>query len=215
MKRYLLAAVATGAIALATSALADDYQPAKAGTWIVDLRGSGVLPSGTDAITTAAGAATGLSVKATDDYKPTLGLTYFFTDHIAVEAILGTTQHTIRAVGPGVDLAVRDTWVLPPVVTLQYRPLPASRLNPYVGAGVNYMLFYGGSNKNGFVVKTPSGFGWAVQAGADIAVEGPWTLNADVKKVFFETNAKINGGAMYSHVHLDPMVVSLGFGRKF
>ena len=215
MKRYLFAAATIAALALANGALADDFQPAKAGAWIVDLRGSGVLPSGSDAITNAGGGATGLNVKATDDYKPTLGFTYFITDHIAVEAILGTTQHTIRAVGPGVDVAVRDTWVLPPVVTLQYRPLPATRLNPYVGAGVNYMLFYGGANKNGFVVKTPSGFGWALQAGADVAITGPWTLNADVKKVFFETTAKINNGALYSHVHLDPMVVSLGFGRKF
>ncbi|MDR3508744.1 MAG: OmpW family outer membrane protein [Caulobacteraceae bacterium] len=215
MNKSLFAAAGLAAFAMCSAAYADDFQPAHKGTWIVDVRASGVLPSTSDAITTAAGANTGLHVHVTDDYKPTLGFTYFIADHFAIEAILGTSHHEIRAQGPGTDILVRDTWVLPPVVTLQYRPAPASRLNPYVGAGVNYMLFYSGSNKNGFKVKTPSGFGYAVQAGADIAIKGPWTLNADVKKVFFETDAKINDGALRSKVNLDPWVVSVGFGRKF
>lgn len=215
MKKSLFVAAGLAALAACSYAQAEDYTPSKAGTWIVDLRATGVLPSNTDSIKTAAGADTGLKVHVSDSYTPTLGFTYFITDHIATEIILGTSQHIIKAMGPGTDVEVRDTWVLPPVVTLQYRPLPASRLNPYVGAGVNYMLFYSGSNKNGFTVKTPSGFGWALQAGADVAVKGPWVVNADVKKVFFETNAKINGGALYSHVNLDPWVVSVGLGRKF
>ncbi len=217
MKRslYIAAVVAAFLIPAASAVEAQDYQPAKAGTWLVDLRASGILPSTSNGINTAAGAATGLHVNVSDDYKPTLGFTYFFTDHIAAELILGTSQHDIRAQGPGTNILVHKTWVLPPVLTVQYRPAPASRINPYVGAGVNYMLFYSGSNQNGFTVKTPNGFGWALQGGADIALAGPWTLNADVKKVFFETDAKINGGALTSQVHLDPWVASLGIGRKF
>ena len=52
-------------------------------------------------------------------------------------------------------------------------------------------------------------------AGADIALQGPWSLNVDVKKVFFDTTATINNGALHSDVTIDPMVVSVGIGRKF
>jgi outer membrane protein len=48
-----------------------------------------------------------------------------------------------------------------------------------------------------------------------VAITGPWTLNVDVKKVWFGTTATINGGALTSDVNLDPLVVSVGFGRKF
>ena len=215
MKTALFAVTAVAGLLIGASAQAQDFQPAKAGTWIIDARITDVSPTTSDAIVTSGGSATGLHVHASNNFTPTLGFTYLITDHVSVEAILGTSFHHIKALGAGTDVVVRDTWVLPPVVTVQYRFAPAARVDPYVGAGVNYMLFYGGSDKNGFTVKTPNGFGYALQAGVDVAVKGPWVINADVKKVYFNTKASINGGALKSTVHLDPWVVSLGLGRKF
>ncbi len=146
---------------------------------------------------------------------PTLGFTYFFTDKIAVEAILGTTQHEIRAKGGATDVEVHKTWVLPPVVTVQYHPMTAAKVSPYVGAGINAMIFYSGKNKNGFDVDLDNGIGWALQAGADVALSGPWSLNLDAKKVLFNTDADINNGALKSDVQLDPWVLSAGISRRF
>lgn len=196
-------------------ASAQDWQVARKGDWIVTGRVTDVASGADDAITTAAGAATGLRVDVGDSVMPTLGFTYFVTDNISVEAILGATRHEIRAQGPATDVAVHETWVLPPVVTLQYRPAPEARVSPYVGAGLNYMVFFNGDNRNGFDVNLDNGFGYALQAGADIAVSGPWTVNLDVKKVWFNTDAEINGGTLKSDVNLDPWVISLGLGRKF
>ena len=214
-----LVAIATAAVGtpvLAQSAAADAAWTApRAGDWIVNGRVTDVLAQADDAITTAAGADSGLHVDVGDSVMPTLGFTYFLTDHLAVEAILGATQHEIRAQGGTTDVAVHETWVLPPVVTLQYRPLTEGRFSPYVGAGVNYMVFFDGKDKNAFKVKLDDGFGYALQAGADIGVKGPWSLNVDVKKVWFNTDADINDGALKSDVNLDPWVVSVGFGRKF
>lgn len=221
MKRKLTLAAAlammaaSGAAGGAMAQSSGDWQVARKGDWIVTGRITQVSSGADDAITTAGGAATGLNVDVGDDIMPTLGFTYFLTDNISVEAILGATQHEIRARGPGVDVAVHETWVLPPVVTLQYRPMPEARVSPYVGAGVNYMLFFDGEDRNGFTVELEDGFGYALQAGADVALTGPWTLNLDVKKVWFDTEATINGGALKSEVNLDPWVVSLGVGRKF
>ncbi len=213
-----IAAAAVGTPVLAQSAAgstADAWTAPRAGDWIVTGRVTDVFSQADDAVTTAAGADSGLHVDVGDSVMPTLGFTYFLTDHLAVEAILGATQHEIRAQGGATDVAVHETWVLPPVVTLQYRPLTEGRFSPYVGAGVNYMVFFNGEDKNNFKVKLDDGFGYALQAGADIGVKGPWSLNVDVKKVWFNTDADINDGALKSDVDLDPWVVSVGFGRKF
>ena len=222
MKRKMTLAAAVAVMTLASGAAtgamaqsANDWQVARKGDWIVTGRITEVSSGADDSIFTGGGVDTGLNVDVGHDVMPTLGFTYFLTDNISVEAILGATQHQIRAQGGGTDVAVHETWVLPPVVTLQYRPMPEARVSPYVGAGINYMLFFDGKDQNGFTVDLEDGFGYALQAGADIALTGPWTLNVDVKKVWFETEATINGGALTSDVNLDPWVVSVGFGRKF
>ena len=222
MKRNMTLAAAVAVMTLATGAAtgasaqtANDWQVARKGDWIVTGRITDVSSSADDSIFTAAGADTGLDVDVGNSVMPTLGFTNFLTDNISVEAILGATRHEIRAQGGATDVAVHETWVLPPVVTLQYRPIPEARVSPYIGAGVNYMLFFDGKDQNGFTVDLEDGFGYALQAGADIAMTGPWTVNVDVKKVWFDTGATVNGGALTSDVNLDPLVVSVGVGRKF
>lgn len=222
MKRNMTLAAAVAVMTLATGAAtgasaqtANDWQVARKGDWIVTGRITDVSSGADDSIFTSAGVDTGLNVDVGNSTMPTLGFTYFLTDNLSVEAILGATQHEIRAQGGATDVAVHETWVLPPVVTLQYRPMPEARVSPYVGAGLNYMLFFEGQDRNGFTVDLEDGFGYALQAGADVAITGPWTLNVDVKKVWFDSNATINGGALTSDVNLDPLVVSVGFGRKF
>lgn len=216
LKTLILSAAAVAAFAApAMAQTTTAWEMPKKGDFIVTGRVTDVFSQADNAITTSAGADTGLKVDVGDSVMPTLGFTYFLTDHLAVEAILGTTKHDIRAQGGGTDALVHETWVLPPVVTLQYRPLSSGRVSPYVGAGVNYMLFYSGKDKNGFTVDLDNGFGYALQAGADIGIQGPWSLNVDVKKVWFNTDANINDGALKSDVDLDPWVVSVGVGRKF
>lgn len=214
MKTALLSALALCAVGVG-SANAQDFTPNAKGDLIVHARLTRVAPASDAAITTSAGAASGLKAHVGDDMKPTLGFTYFLSDKVAAEVILGTTQHEIRAQGAGTDVLVHKTWVLPPVVTLQYHPLPAARVSPYVGAGLNYMLFYGGGDKNGFKVKVDDGFGYALQAGVNVKLKNSWLINADVKKVFFSTDAAINGGALKAKVDLDPLVSSIGLSHQF
>ncbi len=216
MKRIALALGTVAAVALMAGAVqAQDFTGKAKGQWMVNTRITSVAPDESGRILTAAGADAGLSVDVDADTKPTLGIAYFLTDNIAVDVTLGTTKHTIKAKGPGTDVKVHETMVLPPVVTLQYHFNPKGQVSPYVGAGLNYMLFYSGKDKNGFKVDLDNGFGYALQGGVDVALKGNWSLNADVKKVWFETDAKINGGALKSKVKLDPVVASVGFGYKF
>lgn len=213
--KLLLALTVAAGLSAAPAFAAEPIKPKAKGDIVLNVRLTDVAPNAGDPILTAAGAATGLKADVKDDIKPTIGLSYFLTDKLAVEVIAGTTQHTVKAVGPGTDAVVHKTWVLPPVVSLQYHPLPGARVSPYVGAGLNYMLFYSGKDQNGFTVDLKDGFGYALQAGADIPINAAYNLNLDVKKVWFDTDARINGGALTSKVKLDPLVVSVGFGRRF
>ncbi len=215
MTTRLAAAVLLTAIAFAGAAEAQDFQPKAKGSTILNVRVTDVAPQGTDPIFTLAGAATGLRADASYDVMPTVGLTYFLSDHVAVEGIAGTTHHTVRAKGAATNLKVKETWVLPPVATVQYHFAPASRVSPYVGAGVNYMLFYGGSNKNGFKLKIDDGFGGALQAGVDIATGGRWAINLDAKKIFFKTDAVDRTASLKTKVTLNPWVLSAGMGYRF
>jgi outer membrane protein len=209
------AAALVAALAVAGVAQAQDFKPKAKGDIVLNVRVTDVAPTGSDPIVTLAGAATGLRAKASYDVMPTVGLTYFLTDNIAVEAIAGTTNHTVRAKGPGVDVKVKETWVLPPIVTLQYHFAPQARVSPYVGAGVNYMLFYSGSDKNGFNLHIDDGFGAALQAGVNIAMRDQWTINLDAKKVFFETDAVDRTNGIKTKVTLNPWVLSAGVGYRF
>jgi outer membrane protein len=217
MSRYILAAGAAAlvlAAASAASAQEQDFQPKAAGTWMLNLRVSDVAPTGSYPVK-ASGVATGITAEVSDSFAPTLGISYFITDNVAVELIAGTSRHTVSATAAGTTADVYSTWVLPPTLDLQYHPLPNARVSPYVGAGVNYMLFYAGSDEPGYTTKVHDGFGWVAQAGVDVATRGPWSLNLDAKKIFFRTDAEINGGALTTRVKLDPWVLSVGLGRKF
>lgn len=210
-----MALAAAAALSFAGAAQAQSFEPKAAGRVMLNVRASVVAPTGDDAITTLGGAATGLSAKVSDDVMPTIGVSWFFTDHLALEVIAGTTKHTVKAVGGGTNVKVKETWVLPPVVSLQYHFAPQSRFSPYVGAGVNYMVFWGGKDRNGFQLDVKDGWGASLQAGADYALTGPWSANLDVKKVFFDTPATDAANGLKTKVKLDPWVVSAGLGYRF
>jgi outer membrane protein len=215
LKSLGLAAVAVGTLAAAGAAQAGPTLDFHKGSVLLNARVSVVDPPNSSEIVTSAGAATGLSTTQSTSVVPTVGIDYFFTDNISAELVLGTSHHTIRAVGPSTDVVVRKTWVLPPILTLKYHFNPKGQVSPYLGAGLNAMFFYSGHDYNGFTTKVGNGVGVALQAGGDVALTDRVNLNLDVKKVFFRTDATINGGALKSRVRLDPWVFSAGIGYRF
>ena len=145
--------------------------------------------------------------------------------HIGAELIVATTKH--KATGRGSIAAidtVASTWVLPPTLTLQYHLAPTGKIRPYVGAGVNYTVFYAenasdalegalGSTK----VRMSDSAGYALQAGVDVDI-GPRTfLNVDVKYIDIDTTARLTtaAGTNRVRVSIDPLVIGVGVGMRF
>lgn len=206
-------AVATpdlSAISKDKPAASDVLKKTNAGDWMVRLRALGVIPdeSGTTSI--------GGKVSVDDSVIPELDITYFITNKIAAELVLGTAEHTVKVKDLGLN--VTDTWLLPPTLTVQYHPFDEGNFRPYVGAGLNYTFFYDEQVNTTAVshARFDDALGYALQAGVDYGISEHWALNLDVKKIFLQTDLSLDYGAITAkNVNLDPWLVGVGISYRF
>ncbi len=204
------------AVCLVTgNALAQNYR--QAGDWIVRA-GLGVVAPDGDGSDISAGNGLGLppgNVDVDDGYAATITVAYMVTDHIGVELLASTPfNHDIDYTGLG-DIAETDH--LPPTLSLQYHFGPFGRIQPYVGAGVNYTIFFNEDTKgaaNGTTLNLEDSVGLAVQGGFDWHFGNNWLVNADFRWIDIEPKGEINGVDI-GDVEIDPYVVSLNVGYNF
>ena len=205
----LFTAILLAAASLPAAAADDTSDPA--GHFQIRLRGVGVLPSPSANIVIS-GSGIGGTTKVTDSMVPEADLTYFLTSNIAIEAIAAVTKHSVSnsVAGP-----VASVWLLPPTVTAQYHFDPTGPIRPYIGAGINYTVFY--DAHSGLPnISFANNVGWALQGGVDIPLaDGPYFLNLDVKKLFLSTTIKAASGAVRASANLDPWLVGAGVGIRF
>lgn len=156
-----------------------------------------------------------LKTSVDTDYAPEIDFTYFFTKNIAAELIAATSNHVVKAN----DLVLGHAWVLPPALTLQYHFQPDAKFSPYIGAGINYSIFYGEDNGDGFTdLDVDNGLGYALQAGFDYWMNDNWGLNLDVKYIDVNVDVTVDSGATKLHandVDIDPWVFGAGVSYRF
>lgn len=222
---------------LATLGLASAAMPAmayEAGDWLVRGRIINVNPNDDSGTLSTDLGNLGKGVTVDSDTVPELDITYMITRNWGAELILGYSQHTVTLSGAAANavggsfsgsMNVIDTKVLPPTLTLQYHFMPDSNIRPYVGAGINYTYFFDESVPSssavaaaGDKVKLDSSWGFAAQAGVDIAINDDWFVNADVKYIDIDTTAHFTNTAAGSakiDADIDPFVFGIGIGRRF
>lgn len=212
---------------LAFLAAAAAAQPAyaEAGDWQVRLRGILLAPN--EKSGDILPAFPGQKVKVDNAFMPEVDVTYFLSDNVSLELIAATTKHNISGVSgaTGAIGKLASTWVLPPTLTVQYRPLPKGKVHPYVGAGVNYTLFYSEKASSGLEgavgntrVRLSDSFGIAAQVGVDIDISDRLFLNLDVKWADVDTRARLTttaAGVQRVKVALDPLIFGAGLGIRF
>ncbi len=215
---FLIAALTVGMSLLARSAHAE------AGDLGIRVRGIAVLPTdGSNGIQPTLGNS---SLRANDAAVPELDFTYFLTDHVAAELILATTRHQIEGRGGIGGLGnAASAWLLPPTLTLQYHFNPGSKLQPYVGAGINYTFFYGEDADGALVnavgatkVEADDSFGLAVQAGLDYRIADNLFFNVDIKYVRISTDVTLrtaNIGVQRTTLDINPVIIGVGLGYRF
>jgi outer membrane protein len=199
---------------LSSTALAADYSLPEAGDILVRARVLNVMPQEDATIT---GGVTGDQVTIDNSAIPELDFSYFVTDNIAFELIAAVTPHDVSTSDSSAGaLDIGKVWLLPPTLLAQYHYRELGAFKPYVGAGINYTVFY--NDKAGGSVTDASydnSFGPALQVGADYALDEHWMLNVDAKKIWINSDVRFNGGAIRADVDIDPWVVGVGLGYHF
>lgn len=168
----------------------------------------------------------GEKVRVSNSFMPEIDATYMATDHLGFELIASTTKHHAdgRTGTTGSIGRLASTWVLPPTLTAQYHFMPRAKVRPYVGAGINYTVFWNEKASDGLqaaVGRTPvhmnDSVGWAAQAGVDVDVTRKVFLNLDVKYIDIDTTAHLHTAAIGTQsvkLSLDPLVVGVGLGIR-
>jgi outer membrane protein len=186
-----------------------------AGHVIVRLRAMGVMPQNSSSQTSVGG-----HVEVTDQAAPQIDFSYFLTDHIAIEAIAGSSRHNVKLTGTAAgNIDVGSAWVLPPTITLEYHFWPHKRFSPYVGAGVNITFFYNTQANSPVIHKfgISTTAGAAVKVGFDYNICDNWFLNFDAEQIFANVSASANTalGHVSAKDSLNPLVLSAGIGYRF
>jgi outer membrane protein len=233
------------------SAFAPMLAQAEAGDIVVRLRATNVNPNtksslgettnsvyGAGTGATLYGATTGNTANLQVDANtiPELDISYYFTKNIAAELILAVgTRHDVSVSGTG-GLVAHDLGsvnLLPPTLTAQWHFNPDQMIDPYVGAGGAFVLGLDRkltANVSSGTAYLPiridrSAFGAVLQAGFDVNLQDKWLVNFDVKKIWFNTDVKLDtSGALgltpagyqkIDNLDINPLVVSVGIGKKF
>ncbi len=226
MKRIFLAVMALGLFCISSVNAQETQKSSDFKKWQVRLRGVGVVPDESAKIDIIGG-----DVNVSTAFIPELDFTYFFTKNVSAELILGTTKHDVHTVasdisavgGPtsyNVDLG--SVYLLPPTLTAQYHFIIADVFRPYIGAGVNYTIFYNAdAGKVVKGIKYDNAFGYAFQGGFDLMVSDKYFINIDCKKLILNTKVKVDasnlaaGLSIPADVDLNPWLVGFGVGMKF
>ena len=179
--------------------------------WQVRLRGVAVQPNEKAEVSTIGG-----DVNISNSFIPELDFTYFFNKNFAAELILGTSKHDVKVGNDEVSLG--SVRLLPPTVTLQYHFYPTKSLKPYVGAGLNYTIFYDVENGDTQGMDYKNNVGFALQGGVDYFVNDKFFLNVDIKKLYLKTDVDVDLGlpaTVPAEVKINPLLIGFGVGMKF
>jgi len=218
----LMATAAMGAVLVAGAAAA----PAQAEAGDVLLRVRGIMVAPNEKSGSILPAFPGEKAKVNNSFMPEVDFTYMATKNVGFELIASTTKHHATGTSgtTGSIGRLASTWVLPPTLTAQYHFAPDAKVRPYVGAGLNYTIFWNEKASDGLEaavgdtsVHMKDSFGWAAQAGVDFDITPKVFVNLDVKYIDIDTTARLRttaAGTQSVKLHLDPLVFGVGVGFR-
>lgn len=141
---------------------------------------------------------------------------YLFSDNWGFEVLAALPfSHDISLAADGTK--VGETKQLPPTLSVKYHFPTDSAFDPYVGAGLNYTLFFDEETTGpltGTSLDLDPSIGVATQAGFDWALNDTMMLNFDVRWMNIETDADLDG-VFLEKVEIDPLVFGITLGWKF
>lgn len=224
MRKYTLSA-----ICLALAAVSPLVAAHQQGDWIVRGGLTTVAPDESSSNILAGGADLGVALTVDNNTQLGLNVAYFVTDKINIELLAATPfKHDVNfsvtdPLGTGTRLG--EVTHLPPTLTANYYFNDASSaFQPYVGAGINYTIFFDesftGANSNAGLsdLSLDNSFGLSAQVGMDYQIDKKWHVNASVRFIDIATEASFKVGdadGKVSSIDIDPWVYTLSVGYTF
>ena len=146
----------------------------------------------------------------------TASVAYFATPTIAVDLLVALPfEHDITLNSDG--STVGSTQHLPPTLSLMWYPRLSDRWQPFVGAGVNYTLFFEEDTEGalaGSRLKLDESIGAAFAAGLEYTLTPKISLVLDVRYMDIDTEAELDGASL-GDVHIDPWAYGASVGYRF
>ncbi len=205
MKKSISGLLIGTSLLLSSAAMSSDM--------MVRMRAINVMPDESGSPTVIGG-----DVQLNNASVPEIDFTYFFNKNFALELILATTTHEASATKTALNnLDLGDVSLLPPTLTAQYH-FEMGKFKPYVGAGLNYTIFYGADPGIAKSVRYENSLGYALQLGGDYQIGDNLYLNLDIKKIYLSTDVHVStyaNGSVDAEVDINPLIVGLGLGFKF
>ncbi len=200
--------------AAAVAQTADQSDDLVAGTILLRGRALGVIPKHSSATINLIGG----HLRTSDSVAPEVDLSYFFTNHIALEGEIGFEHTTLSAENTRLGtIAIGKVSSVPLFIVPQYHFLPFSRFNPYLGVGLAILPYFNADPAGGLVrqLSVSSEIGAIFRLGFDYRVLGPWYVNFDVKKLILNAHATANDGRLSAGGQINPWVIGGGIGYRF
>lgn len=175
------------------------------GDWLVRFGGSYIDPKSDNSDI----------VSVDSQFGVTFNLSYFMTSNLAVELLAALPyEHDLKLLDGS---KVGSTDHLPPTLSLQYHFLPDARIQPYLGLGLNYTLFFSEKTTGpleGTDLDLDNSWGWAGELAVDFPINDQWLINLSARYIDIDTDAKLDG-ANLGTVEIDPWVYGAHVGFKF
>ena len=151
-----------------------------------------------------------------------LTMTYMATDNVGVELLAATPFRHKVGTGPTGNIATVHH--LPPTLMAQwYFGDAASKVRPYIGAGINYTMFFDekfndtGKSAGLSDLSLKNSWGAAGQVGVDYLINRNWLINASVWYMDIDTDVRFKAGGAQQSVstRLDPWGFMFAAGYRF
>ncbi len=180
----------------------------EAGDWV--LRAGSITIDPTNSFSSVADGA--FDLRAGSDTQLGLSITYIASNRLGIEVQAATPfSHDVNARGAGKVASVKH---LPPTVTANYYPLGGTGrdLQPFIGAGVNYTVFWsesltelGTAATGASELDAGSSWGFAAQAGFDYRLNERFGLGIAVYYIDIESQLKLDGNPI-GKIKIDPWI---------
>lgn len=204
--------------ALILSSLSADAYAHEAGEFFMRAGSATVRPTeGSDNVLGSLG-----SFNVDNNTQLGLTMTYMATDNVGVELLAATPFRHKVGTGPTGNIATVHH--LPPSLMAQwYFGDATSKFRPYIGAGINYTMFFDekfndtGKSAGLSDLSLKNSWGAAGQVGLDYLINRDWLINASVWYMDIDTDVRFKAGGVQQSVstRLDPWVFMFAVGYRF